>query len=212
MSDLLKEYVGLVLCSLEKSWVPEIDSQLLERAKETRIGRQWLVSRLSEHPLFCQPIVLFRDAEPSLRTTNWWRENLCGDEEFLLKLGGFVCRAQLRATVSREQVMQWRRVLGEKLHRDLIRISTSDTDVNAGESAAVSGDYSDAELSFEVRRIGYLEMKGQAMLLGPLFGYRVELAYPRGWSQQATAGSYRIRLSPRSFNEFIAREAELGGR
>lgn len=193
MLDAVTSLVNAALADVHGSWLPELDAALLQKARASAVGRRWLAASLSSLELFNRPPALLGLEAGPLLASNWWQYSLQLCSQPLLEIGAFTFIPVIRAAVLREQVLQWRRVLGRDTYLSLLKNSDAMLQENVIQ-AAFQPDSNivadDALLTERIRKTACFELLSYASAIHPLLRTRVALAFPQCWSEEHLNHSY----------------------
>lgn len=179
MPELAGALQQAALRDVHSSWLPMLTPSLLARAKQSAFGRRWLSTRLSAQTLFRTPSVMLDIPDALLQEQAWWQVSLCEHREHLIEMGAHACLSVLRTAIAREQVMQWRRVLGMPRYMQLLQLS------DPGERAPLSWPtrvMNDQALIEHLEKVACFELLNYSRQCHPLLAQRVALAFPLDWS------------------------------
>lgn len=196
MSELAAQLTQVALDDVHASWFPEMDAALLTQAKASDVGRRWLASRLANVELFSEPPAALGISTELLQAEVWWPMSLSDSSEWLIELGAYTHISSIRLAITREFVLQWRRVLGPALYQRLLREADSsrptDREFHADNDSSLKWMslkwtspelMDDATLSQMLKKCAYEELITFSLRQHPLLAQRVALAFPEAWWQ-----------------------------
>lgn len=182
MSELTFQLVRATLRDLHESWLPHLDPGLVAKAKDNDFGRRWLASQLDHFTMFALPHNAFEMPDDLLNQNAWWRGSLANATELIIEIGALILSPRIRVTVTREQVLQWRRVLGPLIYRRCLESALPRANLNTmPESAPDVEIRDDAALAKILQKYGYSELLHFSLQQHELFMQRVSIAFPESW-------------------------------
>lgn len=186
MFELTSQLTQATLADVHASWLPEMDASLLAQAKLSDYGRRWLASRLANVELFSVPPAALDIAAELLQANAWWAMSISDSRARLIEMGAYTRISSIRLAIMREQVLQWRRVLGTALYQKMLREEVSN--LPPEKEFYFDDDFSlgwidDAALTQTLMKSAYEELLGFASRQHPLLVERVALAFPETWWQ-----------------------------
>jgi hypothetical protein len=171
------------LVDVHPSWLPDIEQELVCAARDSLPGQRWLAKHLTaQSVLFRYPPAALGD-DGLLQAQPWLFQRFGAWPQVMLELGAMVCADTIRAIVSREQVLQLRRVLGGTIYERVLQYSKQD-----GLDRALLRDrvipfwpLADEALQDRFQRLAAVEICHQAQQVHAIAGERMRMAFPREW-------------------------------
>ncbi len=183
--DLKFALVESALRDLHPTWLPGLDADLLEQARSSTMARRWLATRLTTLALFTVPPAALDIADDTLSQSAWWQRSFRTADEPLLALGARGFQRLIKASIQRDKVLQWRRVLGRDLYEQILLLPAESMPNTAKRDAGnknASIDLEDSQLAEATRRSACMALLQFAQQQHPLLQARVALAFPQAWS------------------------------
>lgn len=182
MLEDLERLQCVALRDLHPSWLPETDAALVLQARHTPSGRRCLAQQLSStQVLFRMPARQQIDCDVPAASYPWWLHCLNAQQSLWILLGAHVYLPLIRASISRQRVLQWLRVLGESDYGALLRTPAE----RYGERAIHTQDElpeEDERLRQSLLRTGYQQLVNYADTVHGCIANRVLLAFPANWN------------------------------
>lgn len=174
--------LACALRDLHGSWIPDLDAVLLSRAKMSAAGQRWLKARLKKVALFNHPPAGFGLMPLEGAESGWWQVPLAVESRHLIELGALGYLPDIKSSIDRDKVLQWRRVLGKDLYEKLLRVSLGKLPLDTAVATAIPVRVEDAILADMIAMSGFRALFAYASRFHHLLALRVAVAFPQAWS------------------------------